>query len=66
MIRENDNFYFANGAGLLEYDGERFQLVSCSTLYSPSSHNPGKVYTGAYGSWHWVKDDFGGYVIKVL
>ncbi|WP_034920001.1 triple tyrosine motif-containing protein [Gillisia sp. CAL575] len=59
---ENDNFYFANGAGLLEYDGERFQLypVPNNSIVRSVINFDGRVYTGAYmEAGYWVKDDFG-------
>ena len=59
---DNDNFYFANGAGLLEYDGERFQLYPVpnnSIVRAVKSFN-GKVYTGAYmEAGYWLRNELG-------
>ena len=59
---ENENFYFANGNGLLEYDGERWKIypVPNNSIVRAVKSFKGLVYTGAYmEAGFWKRNEFG-------
>ncbi|MCH4822278.1 histidine kinase [Gramella lutea] len=59
---ENKNLYFANSTGLLEYNGENWELypVPNNTIVRSLKVVGERVYTGAYmEAGYWEKDEFG-------
>lgn len=59
---ENKNFYFANGSGLLEFTGEKWNLypVSNKTIVRSVKAVADRIYTGAYmEAGYWKRDDLG-------
>ena len=59
---ENNNLYFANSTGLLEFNGENWNLypVPNNTIVRSLKVVNGRIYTGAYmEAGYWEKDDFG-------
>ncbi|SDS30520.1 triple tyrosine motif-containing protein [Gramella sp. MAR_2010_147] len=59
---EDKNFYFANSTGLLEYNGENWNLypVPNNTIVRSLKVVGDRIYTGAYmEAGYWERDDFG-------
>ena len=59
---ENKNLYFANSTGLLEYNGENWNLypVPNNTIVRSLKVVGERIYTGAYmEAGYWEKDEFG-------
>ncbi|APG60666.1 triple tyrosine motif-containing protein [Christiangramia salexigens] len=59
---DNNNFYFANSAGLLEYTGEDWNLypVPNETIVRSVKVMGKRIYTGAYmEAGYWERNDFG-------
>jgi len=59
---ENQNLYFANSTGLLEYNGESWNLypVPNNTVVRSLKVIGNRIYTGAYmEAGYWEKDEYG-------
>ncbi len=59
---ENKNFYFANSTGLLEYNGENWNLypVPNNTIVRSIKAIEDRIYTGAYmEAGYWEKNELG-------
>lgn len=59
---ENENFYFANGSGLLEFTGEKWNLypVPNHSIVRSIKAVGDRIYTGAYmEAGYWERDDLG-------
>lgn len=59
---DNKNLYFANSTGLLEYNGENWNLypVPNNTIVRSLKVVRDRIYTGAYmEAGYWEKDEFG-------
>ncbi|MDX1471816.1 MAG: histidine kinase, partial [Flavobacteriaceae bacterium] len=59
---EDKNFYFANGGGLLEYNGEKWKLypVPNNSIVRAVKSVGKRIYTGAYmEAGYWVRNKFG-------
>ena len=66
---ENENLYFANSTGLLEYNGEKWNLypVPNNTIVRSLKVIGDRIYTGAYmEAGYWTRNKFGELVYSSL